>query len=166
MDSWNQELERIENKSFRMYERLARAVEELQSILESLYGTDQAAVGEEPQQRQQLEELKRIAEAKQRECNSEQKEVYASLSKFSKSVDKVAQQLLEGACCSCTKLAPDLVNQAICQHLFRKGLFTVGEQFADESGIIFVDNDFTEPIKELYDIVSAINRYELEPAIR
>jgi len=165
MDSWNQELERIENKSFRMYERLARAVEELQSILESLYGTDQAAVGEEPQQRQQLEELKRIAEAKQRECNSEQKEVYASLSKFSKSVDKVAQQLLEGACCSCTKLAPDLVNQAICQHLFRKGLFTVGEQFADESGIIFVDNDFTEPIKELYDIVSAINRYELEPAI-
>jgi hypothetical protein len=45
-------------------------------------------------------------------------------------------------------------------------LFTVGEQFADESGIIFVDNDFTEPIKELYDIVSAINRYELEPAIR
>jgi hypothetical protein len=83
MDSWNQELERIENKSFRMYERLARAVEELQSILESLYGTDQAAVGEEPQQRQQLEELKRIAEAKQRECNSEQKEVSCSrLSSF------------------------------------------------------------------------------------
>ncbi|GJQ13324.1 hypothetical protein GpartN1_g5115.t1 [Galdieria partita] len=160
METWSYEFDRVQSKSQNMYEHLFAAVEELRSFYEL-----QDSVHFEPHQwKQQLEQLKQLVESKQKECNIEQKEVYGSLSKLSKSVDKTAQQLLEGACCPCTKLPSHLVSQAICQHLYRRGLFTVGERFADESGILFQE-DFTEPIKELYDIVSAIGEHRLEPAI-
>lgn len=158
METWTSELERVESKYQNMYEKLITAVEELRSLCQL---QDVAAT---QQWKQALQELKQLAETKQKECSSEQKEVYGSLSKLGKSVDKTAQQLLEGACCPSTKLPSHWVNEAICQHLFRKGLFTVGERFADESGICF-DDDFMKRIKELYDIVSAIDRDELEPAI-
>eukprot|EP00871_Galdieria_phlegrea_P002486 jgi/Galph1/3238/GphlegSOOS_G1939.1 len=165
MESWTSDFEKVQTKYQSIYEQISRALEEIANLCQNFQKTisDASSTQSSADWRPQLVQLKKVVETKQKELNTEQKELYSCLSKLSKSVDKSSQQLLEGACCPSAKLPLHLVSQAVCQHLFRKGLFDVGEQFAEASGIL-LDDKWTESFKELHRIISAIDQDNLEPA--
>eukprot|EP01113_Clastostelium_recurvatum_P047156 TRINITY_DN8358_c0_g1_i2.p1 TRINITY_DN8358_c0_g1~~TRINITY_DN8358_c0_g1_i2.p1 ORF type:complete len:509 (+),score=148.54 TRINITY_DN8358_c0_g1_i2:181-1527(+) len=96
----------------------------------------------------------------------EHKELHAPISKLGKVIDKSFRGDLEKAS-KLDEFDHRIINQVISQHLYRQGLFEVGDTFS--RSLAGVDLDEMErlkvPFKEMYSILQAMEKRDLRPAI-
>jgi len=94
------------------------------------------------------------------------KELYSSISKYSKSIDKKLKTNLD------TLWKPnvlsgkeDIINSILMSHFIREGQFDLAETFSKESNIPISDEKKNQ-FQDLFNIVEAIKRKDLGPALK
>lgn len=105
-------------------------------------------------------EMRGLAKA----LSSGQKAVGGSLIKLGKSIDSSTSTDLSNLCAPSVLLSSKSLNEAICAHLFRDGLYTLGELFAKES-CVDISKDQMKPYKKLHEILVSFRSGDLRPAI-
>ncbi|KAL2929194.1 Protein RMD5-like protein [Bienertia sinuspersici] len=106
--------------------------------------------------------LKEISHVSQLE--SSQKEVNGALSRYPKQLEKNFNPDISKAYRN-VDFDSHTINQIIVSHLYREGLFEVGDCFADEAG----EQEATalkSPFIEMYHIQQAMKSHNLEPALK
>jgi len=94
------------------------------------------------------------------------KELYSSISKYSKSIDKKLKTNID------TIWKPhvfsgkeDILNSILMSHFIREGQFELAETFSRESNIP-ISNEMKNQFQDLFNIVEGIKRKDLGPALK
>jgi len=94
------------------------------------------------------------------------KELYSSISKYSKSIDRKLKTNLD------TIWKPnvlagkeEIINSILMSHFIREGQFDLAETFSKESGIPISDEKKNQ-FQDLFNIVEGIKRKDLGPALK
>ncbi|CAO2822849.1 unnamed protein product [Amaranthus hypochondriacus] len=106
--------------------------------------------------------LKQIANLNQTE--SYQKELNSALAKYPKQLEKSFNPEISKAYRN-VDFDVNTINQIIASHLYREGLFEVGDCFANEVG----ERESTalkSPFTEMYHVLQAMRSHNLEPALK
>lgn len=93
-----------------------------------------------------------------------QKELNVALSKYPKQLEKAFNPDISKAYKN-VDFDTDTINQIIASHLYREGLFDVGDCFANESGERELAAAMKSPFIEMYNIVQAMKSHNLDPAL-
>ncbi|KAK9460421.1 CTLH/CRA C-terminal to lish motif domain-containing protein [Lipomyces oligophaga] len=95
-----------------------------------------------------------------------QKDIYGSLSKYGKALDKKFKTDIEAAYNNNAFPTTSLkhLNKAITMHLIREGEFTVADRLAGEADVQIAPS-LEAGFKEMYEILHEIRRRNLKPAI-
>jgi len=111
-----------------------------------------------------MEGIEKDMRALAKALSSGQKAVGGSLVKLGKSIDHDTSIELTNLCAPTVLLPSPALNEAICRHLFRDGLYTLGELFAKESSVKISKAEMA-PFKELHEILVSFRSGNLRPAI-
>eukprot|EP00126_Sphaerothecum_destruens_P000485 Sdes_comp10573_c0_seq1m2269 len=96
---------------------------------------------------------------------AEHKDLHNSIARLGKTMDKTFQVDISKTSNPEAFLGKEtIVNEVITQHLFRQGRFRVGETFIHESGLS-MEEARREPFMDMYNILEAIKRQDLGPAL-
>ncbi|KAL8044696.1 hypothetical protein ABFX02_08G062400 [Erythranthe guttata] len=136
---------------------IEQAISRIQSEQDSASPSDQKMILNELKAK-----LKEIAPLRQLE--GPQKELNVALSKYTKMLEKSFTADISK---SCLDIDFDLhtVNQILASHLYREGLFDVGDCFVSESNEPGAATD-RAPFLELFQILEAMKSRNLEPALK
>jgi len=94
------------------------------------------------------------------------KELYSSISKYSKSIDKKLKIDLDTLWKpNVLKGKEDILNSILMSHFIREGQFELAEIFSKESNIPISD-EMKNQFQDLFNIVEAIKRKDLNPALK
>ncbi|GMH24648.1 hypothetical protein Nepgr_026491 [Nepenthes gracilis] len=94
-----------------------------------------------------------------------QKELNVAMSKYMKQLDKSFNSDISKAYRN-VDFDIHTVNQIIAGHLYRQGLFDVGDCFINESGKEEAAAAVKSPFVEMYRILEALKSWNLEPALK
>lgn len=93
-----------------------------------------------------------------------QRELNVALSKYTKLVEKTFNPDIAKAYRN-TEFDSHALNQIIADHLYRQGLFGAGDCFAAETRDTKLDCETKPTFEEMYRILEAMKRRDLEPAL-
>jgi len=142
-------------------------IDSLDSLLSSLHQAKETflATGTNCTE-EQLNQLTQTIESKKKDVEERQREVYAVLSRFGRTLDKKFLTSLPSY--------PDLFSSAssvtalertIVLHLLRTGQFEVAETFLQESKIN-ISNDLRNQFVDLHQILKSLRNQDITPALR
>lgn len=99
---------------------------------------------------------------------TDHRDLHSTVSKVGKAIDRnfvadFAATSREDAFASSDKIS--LINQVICQHLYRQGMHEVADALVKEAGIGPEVANTKEPFTEINHILDCIKRKDLEPAL-
>lgn len=102
--------------------------------------------------------------ALQADLVSGHKTVGSALNRLGRGIDAAAETKIGELCAPSVRLAACKINDAVCAHLFREGMFGLGRVFAREAGVT-VDERGVIPFQELWVLLEAFRLGQLAPAI-
>lgn len=109
--------------------------------------------------------LAQTVEAKKKEVDEKQKEVYNAIARVGKALDKTFPQALPAYDPLFTSdNAKSSLDLTIAMHFLRTGQFSTAETFIQESGVV-IDPKFRGKFEELYCILTALRRQDIGPAL-
>ncbi|KIJ69459.1 hypothetical protein HYDPIDRAFT_106079 [Hydnomerulius pinastri MD-312] len=109
--------------------------------------------------------LSQTVEAKKKEIDEKQKEVYNAIAKFGKALDKkFAQPLPSYDPLYSSDAAREALERTIALHFLRTGQFSTAETFIQESGVD-VSPEVRGQFLELHRILTALRKQEIGPAL-
>ncbi len=111
-----------------------------------------------------LSTLETETTALSRALASDQKAIGAALTRLGRSIDSSTSRELSSLCAPSVLLPKDSIDEAVRDHLFREGLFTLAQSFAEEAGVS-VDLEKVEPYRRLHLMLAAFRAGDLQPAI-
>ncbi|KAF8636596.1 hypothetical protein AX17_003406 [Amanita inopinata Kibby_2008] len=136
----------------------------LESLLLALYeAKSRVVVGNADEQT--FTQLARLTEAKKREIDERQKEIYSTLSKLGKALEKkfaTAVPVYSNLFSSPDSLAS--LERAIALHFLRTGQFEIAETFLKES-CVDISVEMRSQFVDLHRILKAIRNQDLGPAL-
>ncbi|CAO2841947.1 unnamed protein product [Amaranthus hypochondriacus] len=147
---WNETIDRLGQE-------FEQAILKLQSADASTSHVDHKAILADLKSK-----LKEIANLGQ--IDSCQKELNSALAKYPKQLEKIFNPDISKAYRN-VDFDVHLINQIIASHLYREGLFEVGDCFANETeeqGSTAIKSPFIE----MYHVLQAIKSHNLEPALK
>ncbi|KAH0830525.1 E3 ubiquitin-protein ligase [Lanmaoa asiatica] len=109
--------------------------------------------------------LSQTIEAKKKEIDEKQKEVYNAIARLGKALDKKFTQSLPTYDPLFTShAAKEALDRTIALHLLRTGQFSTAETFIDESGVK-ITSELRSQFVELHRIITALRRQDVGPAL-
>ncbi|KAG6337209.1 hypothetical protein ID866_1881 [Astraeus odoratus] len=109
--------------------------------------------------------LAQTVEAKRKDIEEKQKEIYSAIMRLGKALDKSFTQSLPAYdplfASDNAKASLDLV---VAMHLLRTGQFSTAETFIQESGVI-IDAQLRGKFEELHRILTALRKQDIGPAL-
>ena len=98
--------------------------------------------------------------------SADHKEAHSSIARLGKTIDKQFQtDISKTTNPDALKGKEKILHEVIAQHLFRQGKFRVGEIFLKECGL-GLEEAQREPFMDMYNILEAIKREDLGPALQ
>ena len=138
--------------------------ERFNEVLSQLRSIRASTSNGEPVSIETLTRLEKETQGLSRALASDQKSIGAALTKLGRSIDSNTSRELSTLCAPSVLLPKAAIDQSVCDHLFREGLFTLGEIFAEEAGVT-IDQEKVEPFRRLHVMLSAFREGDLQPAI-
>ncbi|KAL4074481.1 CTLH/CRA C-terminal to lish motif domain-containing protein [Scleroderma yunnanense] len=109
--------------------------------------------------------LAQTVEARKKEIDEKQKEIYNAIARVGKAFDKTFPQALPAYdplfSSDNAKSSLDLI---IAMHFLRTGQFSTAETFIQESGVV-IDATLRGKFEELYSILTALRQQDIQPAL-
>ncbi|KAF7984055.1 hypothetical protein HWV62_17593 [Athelia sp. TMB] len=136
----------------------------LDSLLQSLRDVkDRLEAGTETEDT--FSQLAKTVEARKKEVDERQKEIYNSLSRFGKALDKTFTSSLPTYPPLFTSESSKLeLERAIATHLLRTGQFDAANTFLEESSVE-ISQDIKLFFFDLHRILTALRNYDMVPAL-
>lgn len=174
MDACNtveKEIDKILSKFTSIRDHGSRSIEETIELLSSIK-PELEQVLSEPEINERQMFIVHLAVAKVKETvlrlASEHRDLHSSVSKVGKTIDRNFTQDYASTSFDRVFSGGDkekLLNQVICQHMYRHGLLEIGEELARESGLEIQENT-TQPFVVLNEILEKLKQKNLEPALK
>ncbi|KAK4534196.1 hypothetical protein CDCA_CDCA01G0221 [Cyanidium caldarium] len=144
----------------------AQLLRELDQLAGQLNSAAAAAPEDAPPKPRALPAVQALRQASERARDAigvQQKKLNASITKYTKFVDKHFAFDPKRACRG-RPLDRRLLERAIVEHLYREGEFELGERLAHEAQLA-MDASLIEPYVEMHQVLKALDADQLEPAI-
>ncbi|KAG7092412.1 hypothetical protein E1B28_008769 [Marasmius oreades] len=136
----------------------------LDSLLEALEPTKQAAQSGEASS-QTWKSLVDTLESKKKEIDDRQKEVYSSMSRLGKAIDKkFSTPLPSYSDLFASQASINALERTIALHLLRTGQFDTAQTFIEESGVTIPD-DLRSKFIDLHHILQGLRNQDIRPAL-
>lgn len=146
---------------------MLKALDELKSLV-SLVETNNANPDsmeiDDQSHMEQLGELQKSCKTLQSSLVSDHKSVGTAINKFGKAIDSTTAENLGELCAPSVKLNTQKINDVIAAHLFREGMFDVGQKFLLEASVVLGDR-YIRPFEQLHLILTTFQKNDLKPAI-
>eukprot|EP01135_Chromosphaera_perkinsii_P009413 Nk52_evm89s1737 gene=Nk52_evmTU89s1737 len=144
-----------------------KSLKDVDSIIRALEGFSKALeCSDGPPSQEDVCNLKMELKEKASKLSADHKEAHSSIARLGKTIDKQFQtDISRTTNPEAFKGKSVVLNEAIAQHLFRQGKFRVGETFLKECGM-GLEEAQREPFMDMYNILEAIKREDLGPALQ
>jgi len=144
---------------------LSEAIAKLESLSEDVEGLrDRGSADTSDESKELLVCASKVVEEAKGFIVADQKEMYKTLTRLSRAVDRITVPGVEDLCSPNARLEKDRICEAIANHLFRCGAQSLGETFVREAG---VSMGATPPVvfEDMNKIIDALAVRNVQPAI-